>query len=78
MAVTQTQSPWTYSSPMELPLTRGLNSSGSESSIDSGFESPLSNKSCDSPVSQAPSASLNDVISSSGLDSMLVRVCSTY
>lgn len=54
MAVTQTQSPWTYTSPMELPLAaRGLNSSGSESSIDSGFESPLgSGKGSESPVAR--------------------------
>ncbi|CAI8044598.1 hypothetical protein GBAR_LOCUS24719, partial [Geodia barretti] len=55
MAMTQTQSPWTYTSPMELPLApRGLNSSGSESSIDSGFDSPLgSGKGSDSPVARA-------------------------
>ena len=75
MAVTQTQSPWTYTSPMELPLARGLNSSGSESSIDSGFESPLSGKGSgsDSPVNRAPSACLNDAITTSGLNTMLVR-----
>jgi hypothetical protein len=62
MAMTQTQSPWTYTSPMELPLApRGLNSSGSESSIDSGFDSPLgSGKGSDSPVARA----LNMLVSS--------------
>ena len=73
--MTQTQSPWTYTSPMELPLARGLNSSGSESSIDSGFESPLSRKGSDgeSPISRVPAASLNEAITTSGLDTMLVR-----
>ncbi len=38
-----TQSPWTFSAaPMELPITRPLNSSSSETSIDSGFETPTS------------------------------------
>lgn len=64
--MTQTQSPWTYSSLMELPLpgasvTRCLNSSGSESSIDSGFESPLCGKGSgsDSPVGRALSNMLS-------------------
>lgn len=83
MAMTQTQSPWTYTSPMELPLTRGLNSSGSESSIDSGFESPLSGKVSggDSPVSRMPVASLSEAITTSGLETMLVRgsrTCSVF
>ena len=40
-AAPMTQSPWTYSAaPMELPISRPLNSSSSESSIDSGFETP--------------------------------------
>jgi hypothetical protein len=60
MAMTQTQSPWTYASLVEFPLARGLNSSGSESSIDSGFESPLGGgKDCGSPVNRA----LNNMLS---------------
>jgi len=40
-AAPMTQSPWTYSAaPMELPISRPLNSSSSECSIDSGFETP--------------------------------------
>ena len=67
------QSPWTYSAAMELPLTRSLNSSSSESSIDSGFESPLG-KGSGSPVSRVSTASLNDAISTtSTLTNMLVR-----
>ncbi len=41
--VPMTQSPWTYSASMDLPLTRSFNSSSSESSLDSGFDS-LGNK----------------------------------
>ena len=58
---------------MELPLTRSLNSSSSESSIDSGFESPLG-KGSGSPVSRVSNASLSDAISTtSTLTNMLVR-----
>lgn len=71
--VPMSQSPWTYSAAMELPLTRSLNSSSSESSIDSGFESPLG-KGSGSPVSRVSTASLSDAISTtSTLTNMLVR-----
>lgn len=73
--VPMSQSPWTYSAAMELPLTRSLNSSSSESSIDSGFESPLA-KGSGSPVSRVSTASLSDAISTtSSLTNMLVRFC---
>lgn len=66
------QSPWTYSSTMELPLTRSLNSSSSESSIDSGFESPLGKPGNVSPVSRV-STSLSDAITTTtSLNQMLV------
>lgn len=72
-ALPTNQSPWCYSSlSMELPLMRGLNSSGSESSIDSGFDSPLSREGM-SPVNRVPVASLSEVIAStSSLAHMLV------
>eukprot|EP00731_Ephydatia_muelleri_P016963 Em0010g61a len=47
----------------EFPLMRGLNSSGSESSIDSGFDSPLSREGM-SPVNRVPVASLSEAIAS--------------
>ena len=72
--VPMSQSPWTYSAAMELPLTRSLNSSSSESSIDSGFESPLG-KGSGSPVSRVSNASLSDAISTtSTLTNMLNRL----
>ena len=59
---------------------RGLNSSGSESSIDSGFDSPLSREGM-SPVNRVPVASLSEAIASTSslahmLVSMTVRMCS--
>lgn len=69
-------SPWSFSAAMELPLSsRPLNSSSSESSIDSGFESPLSKDSF-SPVSQASAApSFSDAIATtSNLSTMLNRL----
>ena len=73
-AVSMSQSPWTYSAPMELPLTRSLNSSSSESSIDSGFESPLSkSESVVSPLSAVSAGSFQDAISTScAVTNMLV------
>ncbi|KAL5468728.1 hypothetical protein EMCRGX_G029838 [Ephydatia muelleri] len=63
-ALPTNQSPWCYSSlSMEFPLMRGLNSSGSESSIDSGFDSPLSREGM-SPVNRVPVASLSEAIAS--------------
>ena len=74
VAVSMSQSPWTYSAPMELPLTRSLNSSSSESSIDSGFESPLcKSESVVSPLSAVSAGSFQDAISTScAVTNMLV------
>ena len=59
---------------MELPLTRSLNSSSSESSIDSGFESPLcKSESVVSPLSAVSAGSFQDAISTScAVTNMLV------
>ena len=72
-AVPMSQSPWTYSAPMELPLTRSLNSSSSESSIDSGFESPLSkSESVVSPISVVPGSFQDAISTSCAVTNMLV------
>lgn len=69
-----TRSPWTYSAtPMELHVPRPLNSSSSEASVDSGFETPASAMGGNiSPFSQAivtqvsAGPSLSDMLVSCG------------